>query len=401
MSTQQLESIISKIDRSQMEETLWALVQIPSPTGNERCAALAFAQMLRKLGIETEIDESIYDSPAVIGRLSGNRPGKTLQLAGHIDHITVAHDPPRRTRDIIYGRGSYDMKYGLAIILEIARILKQTGCDFPGELLITVYGLHEAPNGNTRGVCNLIERGIKGDAALVFEGPSDVVPIAGNGLAQWDITIGYSEPACHETNAEPKRDDLLKTLLELVGALRKKHTELYSKVNKYPFLRNPSIFIGQIHYGDYFNRMTNECSLQGTLRWQPDQNFEQIRKEFETVIDNVSCPSQVSIEKNITFIGHSYQMSPNEPIVLALQRAYKRITNHTLPVGTFKAVTDTQRLMYEGKVSAIPWGAETSPEHSGHTDDEYVELDKMELACRILLATVCEYLDSSALTKNK
>lgn len=51
MSARQFEEIFSKIDNARMADDLWTLVNIPSPTGDERCAALAFAEMLKKLGI--------------------------------------------------------------------------------------------------------------------------------------------------------------------------------------------------------------------------------------------------------------------------------------------------------------------------------------------------------------
>ena len=61
---------------------------MPSPTGRERDAALVYARPLAASGAEVEVDETIHDSPNVIGRLEGRRPGPTMQLAGHIDHMT-------------------------------------------------------------------------------------------------------------------------------------------------------------------------------------------------------------------------------------------------------------------------------------------------------------------------
>ena len=98
--------LLEQISIERMADDLWRLVNVWSPTGNEREAAFLFAEMLADAGAEVEIDERLCNSPNVIGRLKGNRPGKTFQLAGHIDHIDVPHAPPARTRhgDLCSGR---------------------------------------------------------------------------------------------------------------------------------------------------------------------------------------------------------------------------------------------------------------------------------------------------------
>jgi acetylornithine deacetylase/succinyl-diaminopimelate desuccinylase-like protein len=93
--------LLDRIRREHLAADLWQLVRIPSPTRRERAVALAFAEMLETAGAEVEVDETLPDSPNVIGR------------------------------------GSADMKCGLAGILEIVRILKSTGCEFPGQILVT------------------------------------------------------------------------------------------------------------------------------------------------------------------------------------------------------------------------------------------------------------------------
>ncbi|MFB3902454.1 MAG: hypothetical protein ACE15E_03310 [Acidobacteriota bacterium] len=92
-----------KLNSYRLADNLWELVNIPSPTCNERDAAFAFARLLRQAGATVEIDESLPQSPSVIGRLRGSSPGPVLQLAGHLDHIDIPHArrsvTPRRSAD--------------------------------------------------------------------------------------------------------------------------------------------------------------------------------------------------------------------------------------------------------------------------------------------------------------
>jgi len=77
MNTHQ--DLLDRIDLSRLADDLWQLVNIPSPTRQERRMALAFADMLAGAGADVELDETIPDSPSVIGRLRGTRPGRTVR----------------------------------------------------------------------------------------------------------------------------------------------------------------------------------------------------------------------------------------------------------------------------------------------------------------------------------
>jgi len=389
--------IVDKIDIARIANDLWRLLEIPSPTGNERQAALEFATMLSATGgsIEVRVDETIHSSPCVIGRLKGNQPGKVLQIAGHIDHIDVPHPEPRREDGTISGRGSCDMKCGLAGMFELTRLLQESGCDFPGEILVTVYGLHEEPNGNTKGITGLIDKGVKGDAAIIMEGPSDVAIVMTMGLAKWDLLIKQQGPVCHENIASPERHELLKTVLTVVNTFAEKNNNLKDGYSEYKFINRPeSLFIGQIHYGDFFNRMPNECRLQGTRRWHPNRSFEEVCEEMTSLSQSIPHHPDISIECNLTFIGHSCEISPSEPIVQSLLSSYKEIVKEDLRVGGWSTVTDAQRLIREAGVPTIIWGACLE---NAHMDYELVELDKLRIACQIIFRTALDYLSNNSL----
>ena len=381
-------------------DDLWTLVNIPSPTRREREAAFAFAEMLRGAGAEVELDDTLPDSPSVIGRLKGTRkpvpgvdmPHKTLQLAGHIDHIDVAHPDPVRDEEIISGRGTADMKGGLAGILEIVRVLNSGGCDFSGELLITAYGLHEAPLGDAGGLLNLINRGILGDAAIIFESEKDDVSvICGKGQSIWDLTVRQTGKSCHELKRNPEADCLLGTALNLAHALRDKNRQMAQVKHNYPLLGPESVFIGQLHYGDFYNRVPEECRLQGTWRWHPDHCFDDAEKALHRLVVMSDCPENVSIEENWTFVGESFEVDPQEPIVQAYKNAFCRRYGRELPDGGTSGVADTSRLVPTGKVPTIQISFDGK---TAHADYEFVRLSRLEEKCRLALSTVLHYLQA-------
>jgi len=247
--------LLDHICRERLADDIWELVNVHSPTGSEKNAADCFAKMLCKAGAEVEVDRRLPDSPNVVGRLTGKRPGATLQLAGHLDHIDVDHPAPKRDGSTISGRGSADMKCGLAGILEIIRVMKDTGCDFAGEILVTAYGLHEAPHGDFKGLLNLINDGVIGDAALIFEGAEERALIMGKGQSIWNIRVVRDGDVVHELRREPQSDALIETTNRLVRALIDKNASFAAADHDYPLLGPQSIFIGQVHYGDFYNRV--------------------------------------------------------------------------------------------------------------------------------------------------
>jgi acetylornithine deacetylase/succinyl-diaminopimelate desuccinylase-like protein len=385
-----VEELISKISADSMADNLWQLVNIPSPTRNEKDAALYFSQMLKKAGASVEIDGTLPNSPSVIGRLKGNRKGPTLQFSGHIDHVDVPHPKPKREGNIISGRGSADMKNGLTGILEIVKILNETGCDFPGEILVTAYGLHEAPTGDGAGLSNLIAKGIKGDAAIVFEGPDNAAAIAANGMAIWNLNISIKEPACHEFSVEPNRPDILKIAFDVVNELKAKDQTLKAGKNPFPLLARESLFIGQVHYGDFYNRVPNFAYMQGTRRWHPDKTFEQIKEDFDSLIKKVQITDSVKIEQSWIFVGHSYQIDGNEKIVQCLVNAHKAVRNKDCPIRGHSSVTDVSRIVRQAKIPAVLCGFGTD---TGHCDYEFIEISHIKKCCEVAMHTVYSFLN--------
>ena len=375
---------------SRIADDLWKLVCVPSPTRREREAALLYAEMLSDCGAEVELDETIHDSPSVIGRLAGSRHGPTLQLAGHIDHIDVTHERPTRTADVITGRGSADMKAGLACILEIVRVLA-TRRDFPGTVLVTVYGLHEAPLGRAEALVGLIERGIKGDAAVIFEGPPGVAVVCGKGQSIWDLALQHGGAAEHELRRPVESDQLIDAVLKIAQSIRAENRRL--STTSYDLLGPESLFIGQIHYGDFYNRAPRSCTMQGTRRWHPGRTFHDAQVHLADLLARAALPAALKASVSWTFVGESFAVDPNEKILRALLAAARSLHGSELPLGGVSAVMDTSRLVPLGRVPTVPVDCDGS---TGHADAEFVRLPVVMDACRLALETSLNYLDSGS-----
>ncbi|MEV4639100.1 succinyl-diaminopimelate desuccinylase [Actinoplanes sp. NPDC049548] len=97
-----------------------ALCDIPSVSGSEAAIADAVEAALRKLGHL----EVLRDGDAVVARTHLGRD-RRIVLAGHLDTVPIKENLPTWTTgegdaELLYGRGTCDMKAGLATQLRIA-----------------------------------------------------------------------------------------------------------------------------------------------------------------------------------------------------------------------------------------------------------------------------------------
>jgi succinyl-diaminopimelate desuccinylase len=98
-----------------------ALCDVESVSGNERALADAIEAALRALP-HLQVDR---DGDTVVARTTLGRAERVV-VAGHIDTVPVAGNlPTRRDGDLIYGRGTSDMKSGVAVALRLAASLAE------------------------------------------------------------------------------------------------------------------------------------------------------------------------------------------------------------------------------------------------------------------------------------
>src|SRR5687767_7661260 len=99
--------------------------------GGEGEIADAVARHLRQLGMDVQIQEVEPGRPNVIGVIDGRTAGPTLMFCGHLDTVGVegmaAPFNPVERGGRIYGRGSQDMKGGVAAMIDAVRLAVERG----------------------------------------------------------------------------------------------------------------------------------------------------------------------------------------------------------------------------------------------------------------------------------
>src|SRR4030095_945696 len=113
---------------------------VPGARG-EGAAAEAVAAHMRRQGMDVHIQEAAPGRPNVVGVLEGTSRGRSLMFCGHIDTVGVEgmQSPfdPREADGRLYGRGSQDMKGGVAAMIDAARVAAARGFR-AGRLIVAV-----------------------------------------------------------------------------------------------------------------------------------------------------------------------------------------------------------------------------------------------------------------------
>src|SRR4030095_8032892 len=103
---------------------------VPGAPG-EREVANAIAAEMRRIGLDVTIEEVAPGRPNVVGVLEGKSRGRSLMFCGHTDTVGVTgmSDPftPVERDGRLYGRGSQDMKGGVAAMIDAARVVSERG----------------------------------------------------------------------------------------------------------------------------------------------------------------------------------------------------------------------------------------------------------------------------------
>ena len=167
------------IDSDWIARKTHELVTIKSETLNEQEISQFFASELESLGLVVERRPISNGRFNVYAKLEGIQSHKSLILNGHLDTIPIGGAwPPRITEDKVFGRGSEDMKGGMAALLAMIRSFKLSNTELQGDLWITAVVGHEdaeAEKDGPRALCEDINSGkISGDAILIVEGDSEL-----------------------------------------------------------------------------------------------------------------------------------------------------------------------------------------------------------------------------------
>lgn len=375
--------LLDRINEAQVTDICRALVRFKTinPPGDELPAAEYVAGLLDKAGFEIRFVRHTETRASVIARLKGQGTAPALLLNGHLDVVPPGaapwrYDPFEAQVDDgkIWGRGSADMKGGVAAILAAAQAIAQAQAPLNGDLIIAATADEEVKMEGARQVADCADLGPL-QAVIIAEPTNNQMGLAERGVL-WVQLETYGKTA---HGATPHLGEnavmMMAHLLVELERLEIPHTP-------HPILGGFSRSINTISGGAKTNVVPDYCIATVDMRTVPGQNHQAILDQIEQLITTL----QQRLAPFKARVSAAYELPPVEtreshPAVQAFARALTSITGRPAIPAQVRFATEAGIYVPTLGVPAIICGP--GDPALAHQPDEHVEIEQLVQAAKI------------------
>lgn len=328
-------------------------------------------------GYDVELQEVAEARYNVVGRRFGQRPGRRLILNGHLDTVgvegmTIPSFHGRLEEGRVWGRGSCDMKGGLAVILAAAQRLSRTG--HAGELIVALTADEEHAS---LGMQHFIALAPDADGAIVCEPTGLAIMPAHKGFL-WIDAI-FRGKAAHGSRPD-EGVDAIRHAARFLTALDEMESR-FARGPEHALLGRPSIHAGTIKGGSAPSVYPQECTLVVERRTLPGERPEEILAEFQELLEGVRLERpglDATVELGLSRVGT--EVPDDAPLVRGLAAALE--AEGIAPrVEGMTAWVDAAYLNEAG-IPAVCFGPGSIAQ--AHAAEEWVPQKELDVGTRVL-----------------
>jgi acetylornithine deacetylase len=249
------------------------------------------ASWLEAAGLEVEVEEVAPGRFNTVGIARGSGGGKSLLLNAHMDTVGVggmsAPFEPAVENGKMHGRGSYDMKAGLAAIMLAGA--EAAGAGLRGDVIVTAVCDEEVAS---IGSARIAERD-RADAAIVSEPTEMRLVLAHKGFVGFEIeTRGRA--------AHGSRPDLGVDAIAHMGPVLVGIEALDARLRAdptHPLLGSGSLHASVIEGGQEFSSYPERCLLKGERRTIPGESVEHVEGELRELLGEIDGEIRVVVAR--------------------------------------------------------------------------------------------------------
>ncbi len=332
-------------------------------------------------------NRDLSNMPILVGRLPGAGNGRSLILNGHYDVVPIGlreswtRDPfaGEVADGKIYGRGTNDMKGGIAAMLKALEFIGRAGLALGGEIIAQIVPDEEATCMGTLAAC---QRGYTADAAIIPEPTNMRVGIAVRGSMGGRVTVfgraGHAEqPQPHWTeggavNAISKAVRVIEGMAEATEQWRTQPDK------QHPLVPPDHIIPTVIRGGDWSVTIPEKVEIEFDCMFVPGTKDK--RGEIQAKLDAVAAndpwlsehPPRLDLGAPEESIDPA-EVSEDEPIVQTALQALGDVGIEPGLMG-FGSLTDCVHLINYSGIPTINLGPDIE---SAHSADEFVTVDQL------------------------
>jgi len=360
------------------------LVQANSedPPGNTLECAGIITSILEAEGIRYEILEPKPGIRNIVARIPGSlgEPGSGTKLLfnGHMDTVPAGEgwtvDPfGAEIRDgYLYGRGSTDMKAGLAASLAACVAARRKGSEFRGEIIYTAVADEEYHS--QYGTKWLLNEGVSADFAINCEPTNLDICLGNRGLLMVDVLV-------KGRSSHGGRPNLGKNAISIASDIINELEKIDHEASRDDNFKDPvgSLSIVGMHGGDRINVIPDRCVFYIDRRLMPSESGETAIRQIEDIIEKVTGVSPAMEDKDGAQIvikpevwHEPFWMDKNHPFVRAFILHYREHFGKEPVFEGKSAGTDASHLVKIGNIPTVIFGP--GDYRRSHTVDEKVEI---------------------------
>jgi len=358
-------------EKKELVEFLQKLIQINSenPPGNESKMAHFIKKFLLKNDIDSEIIHLEEGRDSLVVKILGKEE-RNIAFCGHLDTVRVKEEywkkPPFQgliENDRMYGRGTSDMKGGVAAMIYTAILLKREGIIPQKTILLALTADEEW---EYRGAKYLTDKGYfdQTDFLIITE-PSNF-QVSNGEKGELLIKAKFFGKSAHGSNPELGVNTVIagsKFVLEV--------SEEYNKLfNHDPLWGKTSVNIGQFHGGVHVNVVPNYSEIQLDFRVISEEDKKKVIDMIKTTGEHIVKKHRVRFEVEIFRYKYPIFTDPKNPYIQKFMQA----------AGVDKVIitrycTDGATIIPEKKIPFIIYGPGDVAQ--AHQNDEYIELESL------------------------
>lgn len=408
------EQLIKEVEKRENEVIEICSKLIKSPTENPPSDTRKIAQVIGKMLEKSNATVSYFikEEPItnIVAKIKGSKSGKRLIFNGHLDTFPVGDrnswtvDPfgAIQKDGKLYGRGSSDMKGGVASSIFAFLLLANYKEYWNGEIVLVLVGDEES--GSVKGteyVLNTVSEAT-GDVMIKGDAGSPMVLRFGEKGPFWIElkATGKSAHGAHMFKGENAIDKLndaiyaIKTRLSNLPIHTPEHiketiqnaskvSEKLSGIGETEAIQNITINVGVIEGGNSINLVPEIASAKIDIRLPIGVTTAQVEKEIQHVINSkegLSYRILQRYEPNWTDVNHE--------IFPIIEKVGKEIMNET-PVVTMRIGASDARIYRERGIPSVNCGL--TPYNMG-APDEYIDIEELKQVAKIHTLAAFDYL---------
>jgi succinyl-diaminopimelate desuccinylase len=254
-----------------------------NPPGAERACAQHLGELLKRAGFAVEYAEFAPTRTSLVAKIGGAKGKPPLGFTGHIDTVPLGAAAWKADAfgaslegGKLYGRGSTDMKSGVAAFVVAALSMADKLKNGPGVTLV-ITADEELGCG---GAAHLVKQGklLGAVGALVIGEPTANYPLIGHKGAFW-LDVTTRGVTAH--GSMPERGD--NAIYKAAAAIQKLR-EFEFDAPPHALMGAPTLNVGTVHGGLNINSVPDATVIGVDIRTIPGQDHTKIRARLERLL---------------------------------------------------------------------------------------------------------------------